>query len=41
MEKILIVDIETTGFLQAGGKIDETGKIEDWNPTFEDFEQED
>lgn len=21
--------------------IDETGKIEDWNPTFEDFEQED
>lgn len=28
MEKILIVDIETTGFLQAGGKIVEIGIVE-------------
>lgn len=28
MEKILILDIETTGFLQAGGKIVEVGIVE-------------
>ena len=28
MEKILILDIETTGFLQEGGKIVEVGIVE-------------